>query len=114
MALAKRLSTAILAFAFLVGLTMQAVLPARAAAMPKPMSAAGMPGHSDERPLAPCKPATPLCVDHVGCVTVIAVPSSPAAMGVPIRWRAIRYELAASSLTGRSVEPELSPPILAA
>ena len=110
---AKRLSIAVLALAFVVGLTTQTILPARAVPMPVPMRAAGMPAHSDERPVAPCKPATPICVDHVGCVTVMAVPA-PTAMGVSIRWHTVSYDPALSHLRGRSVEPELSPPILAA
>jgi hypothetical protein len=35
-------------------------------------------------------------------------------MAVPFEWTSLDYDLAAESLSGTSVKPELSPPILAA
>ena len=113
MAIAKRLSAALLALAVIIGLAVQPVLPVWAAPVAMPMSAPGPSAQSDEQPITPCKQATPICIEHVGCVTAIAVPASPRALGVPIRWHTVSYDLAVPHLTGRSVEPELSPPILA-
>lgn len=110
----KRLSAPVLAVALVVALTAQAILLAHA--MPinsTAMSAVGMSGHPDGQPVAPCKHAGPICVEHVGCLTALAIPASPAATGVPVQWGTVRYNLAVSHLTGQSVEPELSPPILA-
>jgi hypothetical protein len=35
-------------------------------------------------------------------------------MAVPVEWTSLDYDLASESLTGISLQPELSPPILAA
>jgi len=56
----------------------------------------------------------PNCVDHVGCVTLPALPASPTSMVVPVEWTPLDYEFAPESLASISVKPELSPPILAA
>ena len=115
MAIVKRLCIAVAALAFVVALTTQAVLPAWAMPVgPSAMqaSATGMSAHPDG-PVAPCKRATPTCVEHIGCVNVFAISASSARTGVLIQWREVRYDLAVSRLTGLSVAPELSPPILA-
>jgi hypothetical protein len=65
-------------------------------------------------PQPPCSGHTPNCVDHVGCVTVSALPASPASVAVAFEWTSLDYDLAPVSLSGISVKPELSPPILAA
>jgi len=39
---------------------------------------------------------------------------SPATIAVPVEWTSLDYDLAPQALTGISVKPELSPPILAA
>jgi hypothetical protein len=56
----------------------------------------------------------PNCVDQVGCVTVSALPNSPVSIAVAFEWESLDYDRAAESLSGISVKPELSPPILAA
>lgn len=117
MAIVKRLSIAVLALAFVVTLTTQTLVFAQAMPIPPiamPSSAAGMSAHPDGPPAAPCKQATPICAEHVGCVTAVAIPASPAGTGVPIQWRKVSYNPAVSHLTGRSIEPEPYPPILAA
>lgn len=115
MAIMKRLSIAVLAFAFIVALTAQAVLPALATPLMShaaSMNPGGMPTLNG-RPVAPCKQTTPLCVEHAGCVLAVATLGSPIATGVPIRWRAVTYDLAEPHLAGRAVARELSPPIVA-
>jgi hypothetical protein len=52
-------------------------------------------------------------MDHVGCITVFAIPTSPTSIAFPVEWTSLDYDLAPQSLTGISVKPELSPPILA-
>ena len=116
MAVPNRLSIAVLACAFVLAVTMQMVWPAAMTMKPifaPTMTAAGTSEQSD-KPVAPCKAFSPVCIDHIGCVTAIAVPTSPTAMGVPVQWRLVRYSPAVSHFTGLSIEPELSPPILAA
>ena len=62
----------------------------------------------------PCTGHMPNCVDHVCCVTVSALPASLASVDVAFEWALPDYHLAPVSLSGISVKPELSPPILAA
>ena len=51
-----------------------------------------------------------------GCagITVSALPASPTSIAVPVEWTSLDYDLVPQALTGISVKPELSPPILAA
>ncbi len=109
----KRLSIAVLAGALVVAMTMQTVWPAWAAAMRATSATVTIAADNQGDPAAPCKAITPICIDHVGCVTAIAVPESPVAIGVPVRWSSVRYVLVAPHISGRAVEPELFPPILA-
>jgi hypothetical protein len=56
----------------------------------------------------------PNCIDHLGCLTVSALPASPALIAVVFEWTTLSYDLVPDSRSGISVKPELSPPILAA
>jgi hypothetical protein len=71
--------------------------------------AGGCAGHQP-----PCNGHMPNCLDHVGCITVSVVPTWPTPIVVPVEWTSLDYGVAPESLTGMSVKPELSPPILAA
>jgi hypothetical protein len=53
-------------------------------------------------------------VDHICCVTASALPASLASVEMPFEWTSLYYPLVPESLSGISVKPELSPPILAA
>jgi len=77
------------------------------------MATAGMVG-GPGAPDSPCPGHTPNCVDHLGCIAAPALPAAPAAMAVALAWVSLDYEPAPQSLSGISVQPELSPPILAA
>jgi hypothetical protein len=65
-------------------------------------------------PQPPCTGHMPNCVDHVGCVTVSALPASPISVAVAFEWASPDYDLVSESLAGISVKPALLPPILAA
>jgi hypothetical protein len=106
----KRLLTLCLALAFLVGATVQLV-PCSTTQMDMGVRADMEGGCA--APQTPCTGHMPSCIDHVGCVTVPALPPSPASMPIAFRWIVITYDFAAVSLPGLNVEPELSPPILA-
>jgi len=45
---------------------------------------------------------------------VSALPVSPASVAVAFEWQSLDYDFAAVSLSGISLKPELSPPIVAA
>ena len=110
-AVLKRLLTVCLALAFLTGVTSQLMSPSMAAA-PITVSADMAGGCADPQP--PCTGHLPNCVDHLGCITVSALPTLPTSIAVAFEWTALGYDLVPESLAGISVEPELSPPILAA
>ena len=107
----KRLLTLCLVLALVLGVTAQ-LMPS-AAAQAQMTASAGMVGGCDG-PKPPCTGHTPTCVDHLGCITVSAIPTSPTSIAVPVEWTSLGYELASESLAGISIKPELSPPILAA
>jgi hypothetical protein len=111
--------TAILHRLLTLGLVLALVVSTTAQLVPSSMAQpdigirADMAGGCD-RPQPPCTGHTPNCVDHLGCLTVPALPTSPASIAVAFEWTSLDYDLAPESLPGISVKPELSPPILAA
>ncbi len=110
-AVLKRLLTLCLALAFLVGVMVQ-LMPSSMAAAPITVSADMAGGCAGPQP--PCTGHLPNCVDHLGCVTLSALPTSPTSIAVAFEWTSLGYVLMPESLAGISVKPELSPPILAA
>jgi hypothetical protein len=107
----KRLLTVCLALAFFVGATAQ-MLPSSMAFGQMGVRADMAGGCAGPQP--PCRGHMPNCVDHVGCVTMSALPASPGSDAVTFEWSSLDYHLGSESLSGISVKPELSPPILAA
>jgi hypothetical protein len=107
----KRLLTVCSALAFIVGATVQ-VLPSSVAIGGMGVRADTAGGPAGPQP--PCTGNMPNCVDHVGCLTVSALPASPVSVAVAFEWASLDYDLAPESLSGISIKPELSPPILAA
>jgi hypothetical protein len=73
---------------------------------------ADMAGGCDE-PQAPRTGHLPTCIGHIGCLAVTALPASPAVQAVAFQWTSLDFEFGAASLSGISLKPELSPPILA-
>jgi hypothetical protein len=108
-AVSKRLLTLGLLLALVVGMTAQLV-PVGVAQPDLAVSVAD--GCVGSPP--PCTGHMPNCVDHICCVTVSALPASLASVGMPFEWTSLYYPLVPESLSGISVKPELSPPILAA
>jgi hypothetical protein len=107
----KRLLCCCLGLAFLVGVAAQL--------MPVSMAHTDMGARADiaggcTGPQPPCTGHMPNCVDHVGCVTVSALLASPISVAVTFEWASLDYDRAPEALSGISVKPELSPPILAA
>lgn len=110
-ALLKRLMTVCLALVFVIGVTGQ-LMPSSMAA-PQMTASADM-GGGCAGPHPPCTGHMPNCLDHGGCISVSVVPPSPATVAVPVEWTSLDYDFAPQALSGISVKPELSPPILAA
>src|SRR5207249_11097136 len=84
-AVLTRLLTLCLALAFLVGVTAQLV-PSSMAQAQMTLSTEMADGCAGPQP--PCSGHTPNCVDHVGCITVSALPTSPTSIAVPVEWTA--------------------------
>jgi hypothetical protein len=110
-AILNRLLTVCLALAFLVGVTAQLV--------PCGVAQAGIGVRADMAdgcagPQSSCTDHMPTCIDHLGCLTLPALPVSPASITVAFEWTSLDYDFAPESRSGISVKPELSPPILAA
>jgi hypothetical protein len=107
----KRLLTVCLALAFFVGATVQ-MLPSSMTTEEISLRTGVAGGGAGPQP--PCGDHMPNCVDHVGCITVSALPASPGSEAVAFEWTPLDYDLASESLSGISLKPELSPPILPA
>jgi|SRR5438105_7512039 len=107
----KRLLTLGLTLALVVGTTTQ-LMPSSMAHPDTGIRADVTGGGAGPQP--PCTGHMPNCIDHLGCVTVSALPASPASIAVAFEWTSLSYDFAPGSLSGISVKPELSPPILAA
>jgi len=107
----KRLLTLCLALAFLLGVTAQLVPPSMAGTESGVCTdmAGGRDGSRNPRPSH-----LPNCIDHLGCLTLTALPASPTALAVAFEWTSLDYDFTAHSLAGISLKPELSPPILTA
>ena len=114
----RRLLTICLAATFLVGATVQ-LLPSSGALADLGSRAADKMADCNHQmsdcgdPSAPPAKHMPNCIDHVGCLTVPVLEASPTAVPMPFRWTSVAYISGAASLLGQSVQPELSPPILA-
>jgi len=110
-AILNRLLTVCLALAFLVSVTVQLV-PCGMAQGDMNVRADMADGCAGATPR--CTDHMPACIDHVGCLTIAGLPVSPALIAVTFDWIPPTYDLAAATLSGISIEPELSPPILSA
>jgi hypothetical protein len=110
-AVLKRLLTLGLMLALVVGMTAKPV-PVDMAQPDLVVSADLADGCAGSQ--SPCTGHMPNCVDHVCCVTVSALPASLASVAVPLEWASLYYRCVPQSLSGISVKPELSPPILTA
>jgi hypothetical protein len=114
----RRLLTICLAAAFFVGATVQ-LLPSSSTLADIGSQAADKMVDCNHQmtdcadPSAPPAKHMPNCIDHFGCLTVPALETAPTALPTPFRWISVAYISGASSFLGQSVEPELSPPILA-
>jgi hypothetical protein len=62
--------------------------------------------------LAPCKSMTPTCTDSMGCLTGVVLPTTPHSAATPSTRGILSYTFFDVALTGRTIRPELFPPIL--
>ena len=114
----RRVGILLLALAFVVGWTTQ-MMP-RALAIPQsslcPMGMVSEPAEMSadaDQSSMPCKGMTPTCIDVMGCVVTVAVPLAPLSTPTVLKWAEVAYSCTISLPTGRSVPPDLFPPIIA-
>ena len=110
----KRIATCLLSLAVIVTMTLQVIPHAPAMPLDSPTSMAGMDMSNCEHRAAPCKGITPACIDSMGCVTIIGLPTTPLSASVPFKWGVLSYTVFDVALAGRTIRPELFPPILRA
>jgi hypothetical protein len=110
----KRIASYLLSLAVIVTMTLQMVPHAFAMPSDSEMSMAGMDMSDCDHPATPCKGLTPTCIDSMGCVTIIFLPTIPLAAATPFEWGILSYTAFDVALAGRTIRPELFPPILRA
>jgi hypothetical protein len=106
----RRFLTLCLVATFFVGATVQ-ILPWNAAMADTMGQSDQMAGCTEHQ--APPVKHMPNCIDHYGCLTVQALPTSPTLLAVPFQWTSVAYSVGAAPLLGLSIKPGLFPPILA-
>ncbi len=110
----KRIATHLLSLAVILTMTLQAVPHASGMPSESTMSMAGMDMTNCDHPAAPRKGMSPACIDSIGCVTIIGLPTIPLAAATPFEWGVLSYTAFDVALAGRTIRPELFPPILRA
>jgi hypothetical protein len=110
----KLIAHSLLSFVLVLVMTMQVV--SHASAMPPDASMAmdGMDMSNCDHPAAPCKGVTPGCIDSMGCATIVALPTTPLLASVSLHWDVLSYSVVDVAMNGRTIRPELFPPILRA
>jgi hypothetical protein len=110
----KLIVHSLLSFAFILVMTVQAVSHASAMPSDQSMSMDGMDMSQCDHPAAPCKGMTPGCIDSMGCVAIVALPTMPLLTSAPLHWDVLSYRVVDVAMNGRTIRPELFPPILRA
>ncbi|MGE0270251.1 MAG: hypothetical protein AB7M05_08685 [Alphaproteobacteria bacterium] len=97
--------------AFLSGTSVEAVMAAMPMDQPCDM-AMDMGGSGDGVPCSQ-RDAMPACAPFVGCPTFVGLPAPDLSAFTLFRWSSAWYGRDLVSLVGRSIKPDLFPPILA-
>jgi hypothetical protein len=112
----RRLVVILTVIAFVGGMTLQLMPPkgafaASRAAVPDCPHMAAMQADMGSAPATPCKGMDPECVKQMGCLGIASLPLPQPALPVVFAYHKVAWWLAASSPSGRSIKPALSPPI---
>jgi hypothetical protein len=114
----KRIATYVLSLAVVLTMTLQTVPHASgmlSELLSEPAMSTAVMGMNDcDHPAAPCTGMTPACIDSMGCVTVIGLPTIPLSAATPFDWGVPSYTAFDVALAGRTIRPEIFPPILRA
>ena len=117
----NRLIVALTIFAFIGGMSIQAIPSAQALGLSTAEGSAkadpecprmAMEHHSPRTPIPlPCKGIMLDCVKQMGCLGTPALPDRAGAVSMPAAYSIVVYWSPGPVLSGREVEPELFPPI---
>jgi hypothetical protein len=117
----NRLIVALTIFAFIGGMSIQAMPSAAALGLSTAAGSAkadpecprmAMEHHSQGMPIPlPCKGIMLDCVKQMGCLGTPALPDRADAVSVPVMYSIVAYWSPGPVLSGRDVEPDLFPPI---
>ena len=117
----NRLIVALTIFAFIGGMSIQAIPSAEALGLGTAEGSAkadpecprmAMEHHSRGMPIPPpCKGIMLDCVKQMGCLGTPALPDRADAVSVPVAYSMVTYWSPGPVLSGRDVEPDLFPPI---
>lgn len=118
----RRFVLVLTGLAFIGGATVQAMPPSDPlgiAAMQLAMSPDGdcaskkIDAQTTPSKTTPCKTVDLDCVKSMGCIGSPTIPGRPDSLAVPVQYARVAYWSTLSSRAGRSVEPDLFPPITA-
>ncbi|SRR6266702_8301680 len=105
--LLRRISMLLLVGAFVSATILQVPLSASAAGTEMTMpDRDGGNGNS-----MPCKSGAFDCQSDLGCIFLISLPAPQSAIAAILAWSSVVYDLPSSAVAGRSIEPDLGPPI---
>jgi hypothetical protein len=117
----NRLIVALTIFAFIGGMSIQAIPSAEALGLSAAEGSAkadpecprmAMEHHSQGMPIPlPCKGIMLDCVKQMGCLGTPALPDRAGAVSMPAAYSIVVYWSPGPVLSGREVEPDLFPPI---
>jgi hypothetical protein len=117
-ALLHRLIVAVTILAFVGGMTLQLMPPkavfaaATTTATERDCQHMAVPSpQADSSHTMPCKGMDPECIKQMGCLGTPSLPLQLTADFVPFVYDAVAYWMLAESSDGRSIKPELLPPI---
>ena len=114
--LLQRLAVALTLLAFVSGMTLQ-LMPPKSTLAAAPLPAMGdcehmvAPAKVGSSHTMPCKGIDPECVKQMGCLGTASLPLPPRSPATFFSYRRVAYWLPAEVFAGRSIKPDLLPPI---
>lgn len=108
--LLRRILMILLAGAFFGATTLQVSFSASAAGADMIMVDQD---NGDGNPM-PCKGIAINCLSDLGCIFMISLPAPQLTMATDLAWSSVVYGLPSNAAAGRSIEPDLGPPIQSA
>lgn len=116
-ALLHRLTVMLTLLAFGGGMTLQLMPPKAVLAAPASVPAMGdcqhmaVPADVGPSHTMPCKGIDPECVKQMGCLGTASLPLRPPSPATFFSYSRVTYWLPAAIFAGRSIKPDLLPPI---